>query len=377
MSPTTRVPTPKLRIAQYANSEFEAIAGAILLASGLRHERAESWATGTLLAVLESPQSEWTALATQIDDDAYDSTSATLAQDAGGNLLVARLGSERISCQVFARSDADASSLIDAVRALFPESQDARGDIVRVTFWNWAGDDGVHRIARRIAVPTWSAVRENYHSSTRTDLDALGGRVPTDASGKLILWHGAPGTGKTWAIRALLSEWRNWATGHYILDPERFFGQSATYMMSVLMDHDGIAMDRDGQEDGHRWRLLIVEDAGELLGKDARLQSGQGLARLLNVCDGLVGQGLRVLILLTTNEEVGTMHPAVTRRGRCIANIRFEMLSAQESREWAAQRGLPADGERPALLADLFAADQISTRSAPSLPGFRPRSRAL
>src|ERR1700726_1128308 len=193
----------------------------------------------------------------------------------------------------------------DAVRTLFPESQDATGDIVRVTFWNWSGDDGVHRTARRIAVPTWSAIRENYHSSTRTDLDALVGRVPTDASGKLILWHGAPGTGKTWAIRALLSEWRSWATGHYILDPERFFGQSATYMMSVLMDHDRIAMDRDGQEDGDRWRLLIVEDAGELLGKDARLQSGQGLARLLNVCDGLVGQGLRVLILLTTNEEVG------------------------------------------------------------------------
>ena len=155
MSPTSRVPVPKLRIAQYAHGEFEAIAGTILLASGLRHERAASWPTGTLLAVLESPRSGWTALATKIDDDAYDSTSATLAQDAGGNLLVARLGSERVSCQIFARSDADASSLIDAVRTLFPESQDAMGDIVRVTFWNWSGDDGVHRTARRIAVPTW------------------------------------------------------------------------------------------------------------------------------------------------------------------------------------------------------------------------------
>jgi hypothetical protein len=31
------------------------------------------------------------------------------------------------------------------------------------------------------------------------------------------------------------------------------------------------------------------------------VEVGQGLARLLNVCDGMVGQGLRILILLTTN----------------------------------------------------------------------------
>ncbi len=108
------------------------------------------------------------------------------------------------------------------------------------------------------------------------------------------------------------------------------------------------------------WRLLIIEDASELLGKDARVQAGQGLARLLNLCDGLVGQGLRVLILITTNEDVGTMHPAVIRRGRCIANIRFDLLSPEERRDWSAAHGVSPDDELLALLADLFAADQIA-----------------
>ena len=123
--------------------------------------------------------------------------------------------------------------------------------------------------------------------------------------------------------------------------------------------------------------MLVIEDAAELLGKDARQEVGQGLARLLNVCDGLVGQGLRVLILLTTNEDVGTtIHPAVIRRGRCIANIRFDPLSPEEMREWATVHGVSADGARSMLLAELFAADQIATPRAQVAVGFRPRNRS-
>ncbi len=48
------------------------------------------------------------------------------------------------------------------------------------------------------------------------------------AAGKLILWHGPPGTGKTWALRAILREWRGWAEAHYILDPENFFSNPRT-----------------------------------------------------------------------------------------------------------------------------------------------------
>ena len=49
-----------------------------------------------------------------------------------------------------------------------------------------------------------------------------------------------------------------------------------------------------------------------------------------------------MLILITTNEDVGTMHPAVIRRGRCIANIRFDLLSPDERRAWSAAHGMLA-----------------------------------
>lgn len=65
----------------------------------------------------------------------------------------------------------------------------------------------LHR--RAITVPSWADVRANYDSRIRTRLDALMERLPDEASGKLILWRGPPGSGKTWALRALVREWRS------------------------------------------------------------------------------------------------------------------------------------------------------------------------
>jgi len=77
-----------------------------------------------------------------------------------------------------------------------------------------------------------------------------------------------------------------------------------------------------------------LTDTGELLAKDAKRSSGQALSRLLNVCDGLIGQGLRILVLITTNEELGALHPAIVRPGRCYANIEFEKFDENEALQW-------------------------------------------
>jgi hypothetical protein len=99
---------------------------------------------------------------------------------------------------------------------------------------------------------------------------------------------------------------------------------------------------------GKPWRVLVLEDTGELLSADARERAGQGLSRFLNVVDGLIGQGLRVLVLVTTNEEIRKLHPAVARPGRCAANIEFTPLSREEH-----ELGARVDG--PRSIASLYA----------------------
>ena len=154
-----------------------------------------------------------------------------------------------------------------------------------------------------------SEIRGNYSARTRHALETLVSGFVPEAPGQLLLWTGEPGTGKTHAVRALAWEWREWCRLHYITDPEQLLGQRSRYLLDVLLAED------EGVRAATAWRLLLMEDTGEMLSADAKERAGQGLSRLLNVVDGLIGQGLRILVMITTNERVGALHPAVVARG--------------------------------------------------------------
>jgi hypothetical protein len=70
----------------------------------------------------------------------------------------------------------------------------------------------------------------------------------------------------------------------------------------------------------------------------------------------LIGHGLRVLALVTTNEEVRKLHPAVARPGRSAANIEFTALSAEEAAAWRVRHGIEGADAGPTTLASLYAA---------------------
>jgi len=98
-----------------------------------------------------------------------------------------------------------------------------------------------------------------------------------------------------------------------------------------------------------------MEDTGELLSIDARQSVGQALSRLLNTTEGLLGQGLRVLLLITTNEELGKLNPAVTRFGRCLSAIEFASLTRDEAASWLTRFGSKTEPSGPLTLSELYA----------------------
>ena len=223
---------------------------------------------------------------------------------------------------------------------------DEERQAVPVRFWS-AGPAGPSRVSRDLEVPCWEGIAANYPTDTAAAVARLVDARPPLAGGRLVLWHGPPGTGKTSALRALAWEWRECAGVHYVTDPEVLLDQPA-YMRSVLLDED-VFLDEDA---GPRWRIVVLEDAGEMLAHGAR----QGLARLLNLTDGLVGQGQRVIVLVTGNEPLDRLHPAVARPGRCAARLAFRPFSAEEARAWMADRGEVApDIAGAETLAQLYA----------------------
>lgn len=292
------------------------------------------------------------------------------------------LSDGRLQIRVAARDAATIDSVVADLRVRFPVSvADPAQPRVAVTFWSLGANGPVGR-TRQISVPGWCDIDGNYSDAVTEGLLHLVGLDPRTGNGfqpglggQLLLWHGPPGTGKTWALRALAWEWRAWADLHYITDPETFFGDRAAYMLDVLLhDHgEDLAPAVMGGDDatepeaeidpravGGRWKLLVLEDTGELMSADARDRSGQGLSRLLNVVDGLIGQGLKVLVLVTTNEELKTLHPAVQRPGRCASKVLFGELSMHEARGWLQASGMSEEAARdavsgPRTVADLFA----------------------
>ncbi len=115
----------------------------------------------------------------------------------------------------------------------------------------------------------------------------------------------------------------------------------------------------------------MLEDTGELLTPDARSVIGQGLSRFLNVVDGLIGQGLRVLVLVTTNEEIRALHPAVARPGRAAANVEFRPVPANEANAWLEAHGSAERVTEPTTLASLYAIlEGIEPGTARPVAGF-------
>lgn len=242
-----------------------------------------------------------------------------------------------------------------AFQALYPATYlAATSDRVPITFWTH-GRFGPERRLRMIDSAPWSDVETNYPAGTREQVAGLMEDFEPGKSGQLILWQGPPGTGKTWALRALASQWLSWAEFHYITDPDTFFVDEPSYMVDVLLaeTYDVISVDGDVYQetdtDG-KWRVLILEDTGELLSANAKEKYGQGLSRLLNVVDGMIGQGLRVLCLVTTNDELGELNAAVKRPGRCAAQIVFPAFPADEASVW-----LGEDVAEPMTVAEMYA----------------------
>jgi hypothetical protein len=110
-------------------------------------------------------------------------------------------------------------------------------------------------------------------------------------------------------------------------------------LVLLITDPDDIQYNPESQEKfilqgDDRWKLFIVEDADEFLQADAKDRTGQALSRLLNLADGLIGQGLNYIILITTNELMVNIHKAVSREGRCLADIEFQPFSKSEAVDW-------------------------------------------
>ena len=266
-----------------------------------------------------------------------------------------------IRIAVSGKDVSEVEAIAERIASLVPEPPQPDDSTVPIHVW-YKGQSGGTAQRRRLEVPKWEEISPNYPPPVRAQLDELMRLNRPASTGRLILWHGAPGTGKTTAIRALMSAWAEWCEPQYIVDPEIAFASPGylTDLMTRKFGDSGIShpwLDDDDDEFSSyggsqaKWRLLIAEDSDEFLRADARQSAGAALGRLLNLSDGILGQGSNTLILLTTNEDMRELHPALIRPGRALAKTEFSKFGVAEANAWL--NGTVTVGN-PKSLAELY-----------------------
>lgn len=162
-------------------------------------------------------------------------------------------------------------------------------------------------------------IRGNYSDNVLAAYDkALNDLNSDKPSGKLVIFDGPPGTGKTYLVRALLTEAPRC---HYLLvAPDVVSEIGKPEILTTLLDEkvDGIPL------------VLVLEDADALLSVRKR-NSMSGIAAALNLGDGILGDALGIRLIATTNSPISEFDKALLRPGRLSVRCQVGSLGKQRS----------------------------------------------
>lgn len=167
-------------------------------------------------------------------------------------------------------------------------------------------------------------------------------KLNEDKGKGLVLLHGVPGTGKTNYIRYLCS----------ILKKEVIF--LPPFMAESIAGPDFITFLLE-----HTNSILVIEDAEKVvLDREGENSNRQSVANLLNITDGILSDCLSIQVIATFNTSRDKIDKALLRKGRLIAEWKFDSLSTEESNSLFEHLGKDPIAKKPMTLTEIYNSEE-------------------
>ena len=166
------------------------------------------------------------------------------------------------------------------------------------------------------------------HSEIKKELE-------TDGSG-LMIFHGAPGTGKTSYLRGLLHE----SHREFIwLDPKILSNLDSDSLLEIFAEY------KDS--------VIILEDCEKLVQSRERRGGQSEMNILLNLTDGILGDSFNLKFICTFNSGLDSIDTALLRNGRLKVKYEFKELKADRVKALGEKIGKNVP-ERDMALCDIY-----------------------
>ncbi len=162
--------------------------------------------------------------------------------------------------------------------------------------------------SRKCAKMHFGDYHQNYTPEVVGEVRQLADALERATHGIVII-SGPPGTGKSYLIRMLISGSSRKAV---VCSPPSLFLKEARYLNKVT--------------ERFKRSMVVLEDVGDFLTQENVTQHIDVASTLLNYSEGLLSLLSDTVFILSFNVNIGKVSEAITRPGRCLANIRVGLL---------------------------------------------------